>query len=90
MSNRWFKNNPGTLAVLGLLLGVCLAVPACFAGGAVTIVPDKNQLAPRGSYIPARRVEEVLKKIEERKAMVKKEKALQQEEQQREDKSPKP
>jgi hypothetical protein len=89
MSIRWFKNNIEALAVLGLLLSLFMAVPPCFAGGAVTIVVDKHQLAPRGSYIPARRVQEVLKKIEERQALVKK-KALQQEEQQQKDASPKP
>ena len=89
MSIRWFKNYIEALAVLGLLLCLIMAVPPCFAGGAVTIVVDKNQLAPKGSYIPDRRVQEVLNKIEERKAMVKK-KALQQEEQQQKNKSPKP
>ena len=89
MSIRWFKNNPRTLALVGLMLGVFIAVPACFAGGAVTIVQDKHQLAPKGSYIPERRVEEVLKKIEQRKVMLEKQKALEQEEQQ-ETELPKP
>jgi hypothetical protein len=86
MSIQWFKNNPGALAFVGLLLGLFIAVPACFAGGAATIIPDKHQLAPRGSYIPARRVEEVLKKIETQKAMLEKKKVLEQQE----NKSPKP
>ena len=87
---RWFKNNPGILAVIGLLAGLLMAAPACFASGAVTIVQDKKQLAPKGSYIPKRRVQEVLEKIEERKAMVQEKKALQQEVQKQENKSPKP
>jgi hypothetical protein len=90
MSIRWFKNIPVILAVLGLLLGACVAVPACFAGGAVTIVPDKNQLAPKGSYIPDRRVKEVLKKIEANKAMMEEKKALQRKEQQQDNKLPMP
>jgi hypothetical protein len=89
MSIRWLKNNIEVLAVLGLLLSAFMAVPPCFAGGAATIVVDKNQLAPKGSYIPDRRVQEVLKKIEERKAMAEK-KALRQEEQQQKNKSPRP
>lgn len=90
MSIRWLKNNRGTFAVLGLLLGIWMAVPACFAGGAATIVLDKKQLAPRGSYIPDHRVKEVLKKVEEHKAMMEKKKSLQQEEQLQENKLPKP
>jgi hypothetical protein len=82
---QWFKYNPAILAALGLLLGVTIAAPACFASGAVTIVQDKRQLAPKGSYIPERRVQEVLKKIEDRKALMEKQKKLQQE-----NKSPKP
>ena len=88
MSIRWFKKNIVAIAMLGLLLSLCMAVPPCFAGGAATIVVDQNSLAPRGSYIPKRRVEEVLQKIEERKAL--KKKALQQESQQQETKTPKP
>lgn len=90
MSIRCFKNSPGTLAGLGLLFTLCMLVPPCFAGGAVTIVPDKHQLAPRGSYIPDRRVKEVLKKVEEHKAMMEKKKALQQEGQLKENKLPTP
>lgn len=85
MSIRCLKNHRGTLALLGLLLGISIAAPACFAGGAATIVLDKKQLAPRGSYIPDRRVQEVLKKIEAHKAK----KALQQEKQLQENKLPK-
>ncbi len=90
MSIRWLKNNPGSLAALGLLLGVFLAAPACFGSGAVTIVQDKDQLAPKGSYIPERRVKEVLNKIKVQKVMMEKKKALQEQEQQQENKSPKP
>lgn len=87
---RSYKNSPGALAVLGLLLSVFMAVSTCFAGGAATIVIDKHQLAPRGSYIPERRVQQVLKKIEAHKAMVEKRKALQQDGQLKENKLPAP
>ena len=90
MSIRWFNNNRGTFAVLGLLLGICMAAPACFAGGAATIVLDKHILAPRGSYIPERRVKEVLKKENEQKLMMEKKKSLQQEEQLQQKKLPEP
>lgn len=90
MSMQCCKNRPGTLAVLGLLFSVCMLVPPCFAGGAVTIVLDKHQLAPRGSYIPDRRVKQVLEKVGEHKAMMEKKKALQQEGQLKENKLPAP
>jgi hypothetical protein len=90
MSTRWLKHIPATLAALGLLFAVFMVVPACFAGGAATIVPDKHQLAPRGSYIPDRRVKQVLKKVNEYKAMMEKKKALEQEERSKENKVPEP
>jgi len=90
MSIKWLNNYQGTLVVLGLLLGILMAAPACFASGAVTIVPDEEQLAPKGSYIPDRRVKEVLNKIEKRKAMIEEKKALQQQEQRQADPLPKP
>jgi hypothetical protein len=90
MSIRWLNYSPGTLAALGLLLGVFLAAPACLGSGAVTIVQDKDQLAPRGSYIPERRVKAVLQKIKALKATMEKNKVLQEQQQQQENKSPKP
>jgi hypothetical protein len=53
-------------------------------------VLDKHQLAPRGSYIPDRRVKQVLKKVEEHKAVMEQKKAFQKEEQLKEDKLPEP
>jgi hypothetical protein len=79
MSNKWFKHHRGIGVVAGLLAGVLMAVPVCWAGGAVTIVQDQHQLAPRGSYIPKRRVEQVLKEVEEFKAKREAGKAVQQE-----------
>ena len=71
MFNRCFKKSPRIIAVLGFVLSILMAGTACFAGGAATIVMDKHQLAPRGSYIPERRVEQVVKKIEEHKNFIK-------------------
>lgn len=90
MSIRCLTYGPAIHAVLGLLLTVFMVVPACLAGGAVTIVPDKHQFAPRGSYIPDRRVKQVLKKIEEHKAKLEKKKALPQDDQLKENKLPIP
>jgi hypothetical protein len=53
-----------------MLFSVFIAIPICFAGGAATIVQDGKQLAPRGSYIPERRVQQVLDKVQEHKAMM--------------------
>lgn len=90
MPTKWLKHNTGIIAAWILLLSGFMAIPACYAGGAVTIVPDKNQLAPKGSYIPDRRVKKVLKKIEEQKAMLDENKKLQQEEQPQKNTLPKP
>ncbi|MGD9010694.1 MAG: hypothetical protein PVG41_22395 [Desulfobacteraceae bacterium] len=90
MSIRCLKNSPIIPSVLGLLLIVFMVVPACYAGGAVTIVPDKHQLAPRGSHIPDRRINQVIKKIEEHKAMMEKKKAPMQDGQLKENKLPIP
>lgn len=90
MSIQWLKHAPGIPAVLGLLLAVFMIVPVCFAGGAATIVPDKDQLAPRGSYIPDRRVKQVLKKVNEYKAMMEKKNAPQRQERSKENKVPEP
>ena len=80
MFKKWLKFQPGTHVVLGILLGVCIGIPVCFAGGAVTIIQDEKQLAPRGSYIPERRVQQVLKKVQEhKKAMMKEKQTLEDE-----------
>ena len=76
------------MVILGLL-SLSTVVPACYAGGAVTIIPDKNQLAPRGSYIPDRRVEQVLKKIEEHKAEMKAKQAIEPQKQLQDNQLPK-
>jgi hypothetical protein len=55
------------------MLGIFIAIPVCFAGGALTIVQDEKQLAPRGSYIPERRVSQVLRKVEQHQKMLQKE-----------------
>ena len=90
MSIRKLNNHRGTFAVLGLLLGLCLAVPACLAGGAATIVLDKHQLAPRGSYIPERRIKAVLEKVKKHQVMMEKKKSLQQEKKLQENSLPNP
>jgi hypothetical protein len=70
MSMTWLKNKPKTLGLLWMLLSVFISIPICFAGGAATIVQDEKQLAPRGSYIPERRVQQVLNKVQEHRAMM--------------------
>jgi hypothetical protein len=90
MSMRRIVNNRGPLVVAGVLFGILMAVQVCFAGGAATIVQDKHLLAPRGSYIPERRAQQVLKKVEEHKAVMKAKKATQHEKQLQESDKPKP
>jgi hypothetical protein len=90
MSTIWLNYIPRTLFVLGILLGVFIGIPVCFAGGAVTIVQDQKQLAPRGSYIPERRVQQVLKKVQEHKAMMKEKETMEGEKQLPENETDKP
>lgn len=76
MSIKWLTYHPRTLGVIVILLSVVIGIPACFAGGAATIVQDQKQLAPRGSYIPERRIQQVLKKVQEHKAMMKEKESM--------------
>ena len=65
---------------VGIILGFGMAIPACYGGGAVTIIPDKHQLAPRGSYIPERRVKRVLEKVKEHQTTIHRQKDATQQE----------
>ena len=90
MSTTWLVFNSRTIVVLGILLSVFIGIPVCFAGGAVTIVQDEKQLAPRGSYIPERRVQQVLRKVREHKAMMKQKETMEGEKQLPENEAAKP
>ncbi len=79
-----------TIGVVAIWIGSFFVVPGCFAGGAVTIIQDKHVLAPRGSYIPQRRVRQVLEKVKKLKAAAKEKESLQHQEQVKEPVSPKP
>lgn len=50
-------------------------------GHQIVILPDKHVLAPRGSYIPQRRVQQVLDKVDQLKAARKEKNALLSQEQ---------
>ena len=71
MSIKRCKFNPGALVVSGILLGVFLVIPLCFAGGAVTLIPAEAIHAPEGSSIPERRGKEIQKKVKAYKAKMK-------------------
>ena len=55
MSMKCCKFIPGALVVLGILFGVFLVNPACYAGGAVTLMPAEDRDVPQGSHIPEAR-----------------------------------
>jgi len=71
-------------------MGFAIAIPSCYAGGAVTIIKDEKQYAPRGSYIPERRVKSALKKVQEHKATLRQKDAQQQEHRLQESEAPAP
>ena len=56
-----FKLNALTLAGVAMIVAALLAAPTCYAGGAATLVPADDRIAPDGSYIS----EERKKKIDE-------------------------
>ena len=66
--------------VLGLVFGVLLVTPACYAGGAMIVVPAENQEGPQGSQISEKRSQEIEQKMNAfSKDMQKKEKEQLQE-----------
>ncbi len=73
MSIKWDNFIKGSAVSVAMLLVFCIGIPACFAGGAFTIIQDERQLAPRGSQIPERRVQQVLKEVKQQKAILKEE-----------------
>jgi multidrug efflux pump subunit AcrB len=70
-----------TIVVIGVVLGVLLLSPVCFAGGAVTLVPAEDKDVPVGSYIPKQRSKEIEKKVKDYKAKMKAKSTKQQQEQ---------
>ena len=81
MSIKYCKFIPGALVVLGMLFGVFLVTPACYAGGAVILMPAEDRDVPQGSQIPEWRSQEIEKKVKEYKVQVQEEKKEQQKEQ---------
>ena len=71
MSIKYCKFIPGALVVLAILLGVFLVNPACYAGGAVILMPAEDRDVPEGSFIPERRSKEIEKKVREYKEKMK-------------------
>ena len=90
MLNKSIRSHLLIRIALGLALFTLIGIPVCFAGGALTIVKDEKQFAPRGSYIPERRVERILKKVEKHKAAVRQKDATQQENRLQESETPAP
>ncbi|MEJ2153952.1 MAG: hypothetical protein P8X96_01300 [Desulfobacteraceae bacterium] len=90
MTIKYLIQSSKAIGVVGILIGSFMVVPGCFAGGAVTIIRDKHVLAPRGSYIPQRRVRQVLEKVKKLKAAEKEKESLQHQKQVKEPASPKP
>jgi hypothetical protein len=75
------KLYPFTLIGVAMIVTTCLAVPICYAGGAVTLVPAENRMAPEGSYISEHRKNKIEKEVQEYKAAMKQESEKQQQDQ---------
>ena len=90
MSKICTKIIPGTLVVLGILFGVFTVNPACYAGGAMTLMPVEDRNVPQGSQIPEGRSQEIEKKVKEHKAKMKGMSPEQQQEELPKNKLPKP
>lgn len=88
MSTKYHKIIPGALVVLGILFGVFLLNPACYAGGAMILIPAEDIDVPEGSQIPEERSKEIEKKVTEYKVQMQKDKAEQQQEQKPQKESP--
>ena len=90
MSMIYSKIIPGTLVVLVMLFGVVAVNPACYAGGALTLVPAEDNDVPQGSQIPKARSQKIEKKVKAHKAKMKGESLEQQTEQLQQKDLPKP
>ena len=88
MSTKYHKIIPRALVVLGILIGVFLINPACYAGGAMTIIPAEDRDVPEGSQISEERSKAIEKKVTEYKVQMQKVKAEQQQEQKSQKESP--
>jgi uncharacterized membrane protein len=81
---------PRALVVLGILFGVFLVNPACYAGGAVILMPAEDRDVPEGSQIPEWRSKEIEKKVREYKQKMKEKYPEQQQERLPQNELPKP
>ena len=90
MSMICTKIIPGTLVVLGILFGVFTVNPACYAGGAMTLIPAEDRDVPQGSQIPEARSQEIEKKVKAHKVKMKGMSPEQQQEELPKNELPKP
>jgi hypothetical protein len=75
------KLNTFTLVGVAMIVSACLAAPICYAGGAATLVPADNRMAPEGSYISEHRKNKIEKEVQEYRAIMKQEAEKQQQDQ---------
>ena len=81
MFMKYLKFIPRALIVLGILIGVFMVNPVCFAGGAVVLIPAEDNDRPEGSQIPKWRSEEIEKQVREYKEKMMEQYMEQQQEQ---------
>ena len=61
----------GTLVALGIIFGVFAVNPACYAGGAMALMPAEDRDVPQGSQIPEARSQEIEKRVKKHKLKMK-------------------
>ena len=87
---KYCKIIPRALVMLGILFGLFLVNPACYAGSAAILVPNEDRDVPEGSQIPEWRIMEIENKVMEYHKMMKRQNTAQQQERLPENESTKP
>lgn len=69
------------LVGLAMVAATCMVAPICYAGGAATLVPVDDRMAPEGSYISEHRKNKIEKEVQVFKEKMKKKAEKQQQDQ---------
>ena len=77
-SCKWYAF---TRVGMAMIIAACLTVPICYAGGAATLVPADDRIAPEGSHISEHRKNKINKEVLLFKAKMKQKSENQQQKQ---------
>ena len=70
-----------SLVGMAMIVTACLVAPICYAGGAASLAPADDRMAPEGSYISEHRKNKIEKEVQEYKAAMKQKAEKQQHDQ---------